>query len=68
MVDVRVWIYAAKFITAAEEYRSLPLDGRNVCLDIFISHQLFITKSSYIGGHEFAHKFCFLFNEGGIHT
>lgn len=41
MIDIRVWIYAAKFITVAEDkYKSLRLDGRNVCLDVFTSHQL----------------------------
>jgi len=80
MIDVRVWIYAAKFVIAAED-KSLHLDGRNVWLDIFISQhplklfpspQLFSVsynhRSSYIGGHEFAHLFWFLFSEGGVHA
>lgn len=39
MIDVQVWICAAKLITAAEDkYKSLRLHGRNVCLDIFLTH------------------------------
>lgn len=77
-INVQVWIYAAKFITAAEnKYKSLCLDGRNVCLDSFISHHhlklfppptfLCITIKVLIYD-EFAHIFRFLFNGGGIHT